>query len=353
MKIRAFITHKKAEHFNDCQDRFSINTSTKSVALSDGMSQSWQQKIWAQLLVDTFCNSKDWIPSFENVCNLSPIWRKQVEDYIQSLKNTKTKESIIYRNERCLAEGKSAGATLVGIRFESDKWECNVLGDSCLIAKEGSEYRFGTSQDTEKFDNHPDFYDSDSRKQGRGDVKKINGVLSPENRCILLVSDPFSDFLLEHKKLGDIDFYIDRLLEIKDHNDFELIVVQWRELGMHNDDSTLIIIEYDGNDNLNILHQDDLNKLVQSNEVVAEKSISTQILGDEKRAFVDNQIKEKQKNISLDEFKEYLLKEMEIVFRKFNISYWFQCKNKKRGKIEKSLDIIAERIFDKYEIRKK
>ena len=52
MKIRAFITHKKAEHFNDCQDRFSINADTKSVALSDGMSQSWQQKIWAQLLVE-------------------------------------------------------------------------------------------------------------------------------------------------------------------------------------------------------------------------------------------------------------------------------------------------------------
>ena len=40
MKIRAFITHKKTEHFQDCQDRFCVNADTKSAAVSDGMSQS-------------------------------------------------------------------------------------------------------------------------------------------------------------------------------------------------------------------------------------------------------------------------------------------------------------------------
>ena len=50
MDIRAFITHKKAETFSDCQDRFSINSDTKSVAVSDGMSQSFFQKIWAEIL---------------------------------------------------------------------------------------------------------------------------------------------------------------------------------------------------------------------------------------------------------------------------------------------------------------
>ena len=63
MKIRAFITHKIKEEFADCQDRFSINPDTKSIAVSDGMGSTWQQKIWAQLLVETFTNSKEWSPN--------------------------------------------------------------------------------------------------------------------------------------------------------------------------------------------------------------------------------------------------------------------------------------------------
>lgn len=264
MKIRAFITHKKAEHFIDCQDRFSINPDTKSVAVSDGMSLSWQQKIWAQLLVETFCRNIEWVPTHDSVHELSPIWRSKVEAYIQSLKDQHAKENLIFRNERNLAERKSAGATLVGIRFdESNNWNCDVLGDSCLIGKMGNEYIFGTSQDTEKFDNHPDYFDSDSNKQGRGTFKKISGVLSSSNPFVLLVSDPFSDYLLEHKKNGDIDTLVNELLTINTHEEFETIVAKWRKLGMHNDDSTLLIMEYDGAAEWIILHQDDLEEMTQ------------------------------------------------------------------------------------------
>lgn len=354
MKIRAFITHKKAEHFNDCQDRFSINADTKSVALSDGMSQSWQQKIWAQLLVDTFCSSNDWNPSLKTVGDLSPIWRKKVEDYIQTLRATNAKENIIYRNERYLAEGESAGATLVGVRFDSYKWECNVLGDSCLITKDGSEYKFGTSQDTEKFDNNPDFYDSDSRKQGKGEVKKINGVLSSENPFILLVSDPFSDFLLEHKKQSDIETFVNQLLSIKSHNDFEFIVGQWRELGMHNDDSTLIIIEYDGNDDWSILHQDDLNTLLKSNEVVTEKSVPINVQETKNTQLVDNFPNFDENIISFDEFKEYFIKKSEKVFRSYNwLKHLIAPRRNKAERMKIVFEKIAKQIFDQYEIRKK
>lgn len=51
MEIRAFITHKKAESFSDCQDRFSINPDTKSVAVSDGMSQSFFKRFGRRFLL--------------------------------------------------------------------------------------------------------------------------------------------------------------------------------------------------------------------------------------------------------------------------------------------------------------
>ena len=82
MKVRVFITHKKAEHFQDCQDRFSVNRDTKSVAVSDGMSQSIFQKIWAEILVDAYTKSREWTPSNESDHStvktiLSSTWKKR------------------------------------------------------------------------------------------------------------------------------------------------------------------------------------------------------------------------------------------------------------------------------------
>ncbi|MEE0997665.1 MAG: hypothetical protein U0L74_09925 [Paludibacteraceae bacterium] len=271
MKIRAFITHKKAEHFIDCQDRFSINPDTKSVALSDGMSTSWQQKLWAEILVNEF-TSKDWAPTPEAVKELSPKWKKGVEEFIRELKDKGVSENIIYRNERNLAERKSACATFVGVRFKDDfNWECDVLGDSCLIVKNNKEYEFYTSQEGTQFDSYPDYFDSDDSKNGKGVVKTKPGQLSLDNNLALLVSDPFSDFLLRHKTIGDIDDYINKILDVNTHEDFEGLVKDWRSQGMHNDDSTLIILEYDNENNWNILHEDDIEDLINNEEQKSSK----------------------------------------------------------------------------------
>lgn len=357
MKIRAFITHKKAEHFIDCQDRFSINCDTKSVAVSDGMSQSWQQKIWAQLLVDTFCATVDWVPNLESVRELSPVWKSRVEDYIQYLRDSNAKESIIYRNERCLASGKSAGATLVGVRFDSNKWSCDVLGDSCLIAKQGDKYVFGTSQDTEKFDNHPDYFDSDSNQQGRGHYKTIPGELSSTNPFVLLVSDPFSDFLLEHNKAGDIDNLVNDLLTINTHEEFEAIVAKWRSAGMHNDDTTLIIMEYDGVDDWTILYQDDLNALIKSEETIQnnhvdskpqeESTVSTPTVTTTVNEPIVSEISE-------DEFCKEFLGISEDKFTSCSmLNYLFSTKKDRKNKMQKILTEIAKLIYKQYVIRKK
>ena len=112
MVIRAFITHKQAELFADCQDRFGVNQDTKSIAVSDGMGSTWQQKIWAQLLVETYIESTDWCPSKESIKPLCQAWRNRVADFIQKLRDTNAPENMIYRNERNLVAGRSAGATL-------------------------------------------------------------------------------------------------------------------------------------------------------------------------------------------------------------------------------------------------
>ena len=269
MKIRAFITHKQAELFKDCQDRFGVNRNTKSIAVSDGMGSTWQQKIWAKLLVDTFINNIEWCPSKEAIRPLCKTWRDEVADFIQKLKDKNAPENLIYRNEKNLAEGRSAGATFLGIRFNGNEWNGSVLGDSCLIVWDGNEAKFNSSQDSETFDNYPDYFDSDASKVGKGIPKDINGVLA-EGKWLLLVSDPFSEFLLKHRKYGDIAKYVQHLLSLDSHDDFETLVSEWRKEGMHNDDTTLVIVEYDNYDALTINHWDDIEERIKK-----EKSIAT------------------------------------------------------------------------------
>lgn len=272
MKIRAFITHKKAETFADCQDRFGINETTKSIAVSDGMSQSWQQKRWAQLLVDVYTESEDWIPSQESIKPLCGQWHKQVVEFIDYLKNTNAKENIIYRNERNLAEGRSAGATFVGIRFLGMAWKGYVLGDSCLIEWNGNEATFHTSQNVKSFDNHPDYFDSNIFNEGKGSPICKCGVLESDT-CLFLVSDPFSDFLFERSKQSNVTEYIQQLLSLSSHEDFEILVDKWRKAGMHNDDTTLVIIEPDDSDAFSIDSnaRDDINKLIETEIIELER----------------------------------------------------------------------------------
>ena len=196
MIIRAFITHKLKEKFADCQDRFGVNSDTKSIAVSDGMGSTWQQKIWAQLLVDTFTKSNKWLPTHETIKPLCKIWHKTVESFIQNLRDTNAPANIIYRNERNLAEGKSAGATIVGIRFDKNRWEGSVLGDSCLIEWNGNDVKLYTSQDVEAFDSFPDYFDSNIFNEGKGSPICKCGVLESDT-CLFLVSVLFSDFLFE------------------------------------------------------------------------------------------------------------------------------------------------------------
>lgn len=272
MVIRAFITHKQAEKFADCQDRFGVAPDTKSIAVSDGMGATWQQKIWAQLLVDTFIESRDWQPTKNTTNPLCYLWRNKVERLIEQLKKKPRTslsqreinelDALIYRNERNLIAGRSAGATFVGIRFSGNIWNGSVLGDSCLIEWDGNEAKFNTSQDTDAFDSYPDYFDSNPLKDGKGTPKSIEGTLK-DGTILFLVSDPFSEFMLEHSKQGDIAKYVQQLLSLASHDDFEALVDEWREEGMHNDDTTLVIIESDNAEALTITYADNIAEMIE------------------------------------------------------------------------------------------
>lgn len=276
MRIKAFITHKDKERFSDCQDRFRVNKDTKSIALADGMSQSIFQKIWAQLLVDNYTSIEQWEPTIGSVRELAPQWHEQVMEIIPSLMPAAQR-----RSRNSLAMGMSAGSTFVGIRFNEHKWEGWVLGDSCLIVVDLSNkiVKIETSQEGQ-FDSHPDYFDSNPNKEGKGQPKTISGELHQGDK-LFLVSDPFSDILYANQGTDKIKDLISELLVIENHEDFEVLVAKWREQGMHNDDSTLIVVEYDDTYDFHVNYEDNIEAFIEKEKQQENSSESVSVLKDE------------------------------------------------------------------------
>lgn len=268
MRIRAFITHKAKERITDCQDRFAVNTETKIVAISDGVSQSIFPDYWADLLVTHFCKFGT-LTEQERVA-LCDIWVQRVKNYISE---EKAKGNNPWRTESNLCEGISAGATLCGVKFEdADRWCCSVIGDSCLITVDANYDIEIFSSEDKNFDNEPDYLDSHPRKQGRGNFKTFSGTLSDSEKLIL-VSDPFSDFFYKHK--SEASQFVRQILNVKSHEEFTALVDNWRLLGMKGDDSTIIIVEWDNSSDLNIVVMDNIHEMIdkENNDLESEKNL--------------------------------------------------------------------------------
>lgn len=258
MIVKAFIYHKRAEKYSDCQDWFGIDSQTNRIAVSDGMSQSIFPQWWAKILVDTYLK-EGCIP--EDITSQQTEWQEMLQVEIEK----RDEEAKInpkrdpWRLRNLLAEKSGAGATLCGLTLGKSRWTCECIGDSCLIAVyDDYSLKFYTSQVGE-FGNHPDYFDS--FRSGRG--KPIREIVEQNVKLLLMVSDPFAEFFKIHE--NDKGFIEKRLNEIRmlsDHESYVELVEDWRDkFGMHNDDSTLILIEDCSNKKMSLLYADDIESL--------------------------------------------------------------------------------------------
>lgn len=259
MKIRAFITHKLSEHYAECQDRFCINRDNHAIAVSDGMSQSVFPDYWAEILSSFYANNGHC--TNEDRKELCREWLKKVVDFINSERQNGKNP---WRLQNCIEAQNGAGATLCGIKFtDAENWVGHVLGDTCIIDVDiiGKAPIEILSSENKAFDSYPDYYESFPNKEGRGQIREFTGKLS-KGHCLLLVSDPFSEFLYNNKE--QCSQWLTRILELTGHEEYCSLVDDWRQSGLHNDDSTLCIIEPDGSMDFNIEHEDDISSLIKT-----------------------------------------------------------------------------------------
>lgn len=259
MKVKAFLCQHKNEGIKDCEDRFCINKDTKSIAVADGMSQSFLPAYWADLLCRNFCLQKEWKPTHESVQKLEPLWEKLRDKYLENEEENNNPFAYLIRNQ--IAEKASAACTFVGVRIiKKHKLQYNILGDSSLVIFRNKKLKKEDiiSTHTGSFDNFPEFFDSNHLRGGKGDPKE-GTIEYKKDDVILLVSDPFSDYFYEKTGKGeDCSELLQEILDVKEHEGYEKMIEEWRKNGMHNDDSTLVVLQPDDNkDSLEIEHEDD------------------------------------------------------------------------------------------------
>ena len=253
MKIKAYIHHKEAEQYCDCQDFFGIDKDVRRIAVSDGMTQSIYPQWWAEILVEAYLEKGEF-PQDESLKLLQEKWLHRVHDEIE---RRKTEGKNYYRLENSIADRLGACATLCGFTWSSDEWQCDCLGDSSLITiTADNSIEIFSSQDG-AFDNYPDYFDSMGK--GKGMPKQKTGKLS-DYKYILLVSDPFSELFQKNQDAYRLKHLIDGITSLIDHGSFVKLVETWRsEYSMHNDDSTLVVLsEFSKADSVDIEHEDNL-----------------------------------------------------------------------------------------------
>jgi hypothetical protein len=269
MNIRAYIYHKKAEEYSDCQDYFEISSQNNRIAVSDGMSQSIYPQWWAEILVKSFIENGE-IPEGNVLKSCQDEWQRRVNDEVKRREDNGINP---WRLKNTIAEKSGAGATLCGLTCEESKWTCDCIGDSCLILiKKDFNIDINTSQDG-AFDNYPDYLDSYTT--GRGQVKKFEGVYD-DAEMMLLVTDPFAELFQKHA--DDVEFIkqlTEQLRQLSTHESFVELVERWRtEYQMHNDDSTIVIMDNTQSRTFEISHEDNLAELSMNDESPAPQQMT-------------------------------------------------------------------------------
>lgn len=282
MNIKAFTYHKRAEKYCDCQDCFGINTQNNRIAVSDGMSQSIFPQWWARILVDAFLETGQ-IPS-DNLHQYQRDWQERVEKEIIRQEEEGGNPWLL---RDLFADRSGAGATLCGFSWNKKEWECQCIGDTCLIKiKKDYSIEIITSQKG-PFDNHPDYLDSFCN--GRGAPIKAKGDFNLE--AILIVTDPFAELFQKYQLDNNfIKALYTELSAINTQNDYVDLVERWRgKYDMHNDDSTIVILSkvnsiivknssYVSLEELCLNENDTLNRKLLNNTISVNESLKNEII---------------------------------------------------------------------------
>jgi hypothetical protein len=285
IRVKGHITHKMAEHYSDCADRYAINTTSNRFAIADGVSKSFFPDIWADILVNNFVSSdKD---SEFSVEKCQSEWLEKVTKKVHSPDAKWYTKNAFIKNESGLA-------TFVTLRFENGKWLASALGDSFLffVPKESVCFddwvKFSSKPKPVVFDSFPDYYSSRNKKHGNEETDENNLTTG----VFYLMTDALSEWVF-----GQKEKIIDEIKKWNSQEEFERSINELRSLNvLHNDDSAILVIEVEDDGKTELTYE---KTEIQSIDEFIEKEkeeIAQQDAIQKKESFVEEVKAENQKN---------------------------------------------------------
>lgn len=249
LKTKSFITHKKSETLDDCQDAWgaicSLNQeqNIERYAVADGATQSFYPKQWAELLVTNFCEKIKATLAPENlekwVCPSQKEWHERVEKRVKE-------QNKYYLTNRFNRE-ESAVSTFIGLEIDksNEEWKALIIGDSCLFHRSDTGFKSYLIENSIDFTNRPDALASFPKDNPIGSPPEFIADKAKSGDTFILATDALAKWIVQHKEAGKLAEVLTQLNGLETDEQFYQFVNEARqdvEITLNNDDITLMLI---------------------------------------------------------------------------------------------------------------
>ena len=237
-------TAKQGNSGEECEDQFIVSSSFHSCALADGAADAAYSRVWAEILVTSFCKQvTDQISPSE-----IDAWLSESITRWREFESTLQLRSLPWFTVEKLSNGSAA--TFVGLSFGIPSstcdhliWKALAYGDACLFVVQENRLRLSFPiESSEEFSNAPLLLRTVfSPEQDRLLVR--TGSSSYGDRCYLM-TDALALWFLKSFEGNSKPW--EELNSIANIADFENFVSQkCSHSEMRNDDASLIVIDFE------------------------------------------------------------------------------------------------------------
>lgn len=304
--IKAFIAPHIDENYSLCQDRIFVDSSNMFFSVSDGVSSSFAQTYYAELISSYESDNISLTP--DDARSIFSSWK----NYMEQLKES---NKLGRASKQRFARGDRPAATFARLKFRKQNekllWSVAVLGDCTIIhlnqnkgiepihvitsgekfKKDNFRYN-GVVADYYRFGRMPDQLDEQGTMLCNQAIWESNETLI--NDCFILMTDGLSDWVLNNPEHTNERLTL--LLNLETQDDFLKLLQRERDENreIENDDMSFIKIVVNDFDDFEIDDKSyitDINELI---EIEKAKHIATQdeIIPDQRQSQISQVVEE-------------------------------------------------------------
>ncbi len=238
LQLRQLLLPKLGQEASECEDAIAVDTQAGRFAVSDGATEAFDARNWAERLAQHWVQRKSTLTVEE--------FREWVAAEGRELQDSWNSLTLSWYSEEKARTGSFAA--LVGVeldlRGESPSWKAIALGDTCLLhCRQGTLVKSLPLDRSESFNSAPVLVASDSSLH----ENSMQSVVIDSGSCqngdvLLLMSDAAASWCLQRFENADLN--VEQFLSAKSDEELQEFFDTERMAGrIRNDDLAIVRIE--------------------------------------------------------------------------------------------------------------